>query len=275
MLGENNLFNISNKIIIITGGTGVLGSSLAKYLITQGSKIVIIGRNKETLNILIDNLNKISNDHAIGFSCNVLNKDELETIKEKVLNKWKKIDVLINAAGGNMPGATIGPDQTIFDLNMSDFREVSELNLDGSVIPSLVFGKVMGSQGFGNIINVSSMTANSAITRVVGYSTSKSAINIFTKWMATEMALKFNEKIRVNAIAPGFFITNQNRELLTNTNGSYTERGEAVINKTPMKRFGNEKELNGTVHWLISEASSFVTGTIIPVDGGFSAFSGV
>ena len=174
-----------------------------------------------------------------------------------------------------MPGATIREDQTIFDLEMSDFRKVSELNLDGSVIPSLVFGKIMGDQGFGNIINISSMASVSAITRVVGYSTSKAAIDIFTKWMATEMALKFEGNIRVNAIAPGFFIGNQNKALLTNDDGSYTDRGNTIIKNTPMKRFGDAEELNGVVHWLMSDAATFVTGTIIPVDGGFSAFSGV
>ncbi|MCL4119612.1 UNVERIFIED_CONTAM: hypothetical protein GTU68_020545 [Idotea baltica] len=158
---------------------------------------------------------------------------------------------------------------------MDDFKKVSELNLNGSVLPSMVFGKVMADQRSGSIINISSMTATQAVTRVVGYSASKAAIDIFTKWMATEMAIKFEGSVRVNAIAPGFFIGNQNRALLTNEDGSYTDRGNTIIANTPMKRFGDADELNGAIHWLMSDAASFVTGTIVPIDGGFSAFSGV
>ena len=270
----NSNFNIEGKVVIITGGAGALGGSMATYLVSCGAKVVILSRNQKSINQKVEELLNISPD-VLGIPCDVLNQDALEHIKNEILEKWGKIDVLINAAGGNMPGATIREDQTIFDLEMSDFRKVSELNLDGSVIPSLVFGKVMGDQGFGNIINISSMASVSAITRVVGYSTSKAAIDIFTKWMATEMALKFKGNIRVNAIAPGFFIGNQNKALLTNEDGSYTDRGNTIIQNTPMKRFGNAEELNGVVHWLMSDAATFVTGTIIPVDGGFSAFSGV
>ncbi|OIQ41847.1 MAG: D-mannonate oxidoreductase [Bacteroidetes bacterium MedPE-SWsnd-G1] len=270
----NSLFNISNKTVIITGGAGVLGGSMANYLAKQGANIAIISRNENSVNNKIKELLEITSN-VIGIPCDVLNEDNLNSAKNSILDKWGTIDVLINAAGGNLPGATIGEHQTIFDLKMDDFRTVSKLNLDGSVLPSLVFGKVMSKQGFGNIINVSSMAAISAITRVVGYSASKAAIDNFTKWMATEMAQKFDGKIRVNAIAPGFFIGNQNRALLTNDDGSYTDRGNTIIKNTPMNRFGNADELNGTVHWLMSDAASFVTGTIIPIDGGFSAFSGV
>lgn len=270
----NSNFNIEGKVVIITGGAGALGGSMATYLATNRAKVAILSRNQNSINQKVEELKKVS-PAILGISCDVLNQDGLERVKNKILEKWGKIDVLINAAGGNVAGATIREDQTIFDLEMSDFRKVSELNLDGSVIPSLVFGKVMGDQGFGNIINISSMASVSAITRVVGYSTSKAAIDIFTKWMATEMALKFEGNIRVNAIAPGFFIGNQNRALLTKEDGSYTDRGNTIIQNTPMKRFGDAAELNGVVHWLMSDAASFVTGTIIPVDGGFSAFSGV
>jgi len=270
----NSLFNIENKVIVITGGAGVLGGSMAKYLVQNKAKVVILSRNKKSIDKKVEELQEFSSN-VLGFQCDVLNQVDLESVRSKILNKWEHVDVLINAAGGNMPGATINENQTIFDLDMSDFRKVSELNLDGSVIPSLVFGKMMGEQGFGSIVNISSMASISAITRVVGYSTSKAAIDIFTKWMATEMALKFSDKIRVNAIAPGFFIGNQNRALLTNSDGTYTDRGKTIVNNTPMKRFGNTDELNGAVHWLISDASTFVTGAIIPIDGGFSAFSGV
>ncbi|PCJ96509.1 MAG: D-mannonate oxidoreductase [Flavobacteriaceae bacterium] len=269
-----DLFDISGKVIIITGGAGALGGSMAAYLIELGAKIVILDLFPKNVEERVAELKKLS-PNVIGISGSVLDEKHLKKAKTEVLEKWSKIDVLINAAGGNMPGATIGEDQTIFDLNIEDFKKVSELNLNGSVLPSMVFGEVMAKQLFGSIVNISSMTATQAVTRVVGYSASKAAIDIFTKWMATELALKFEGSVRVNAIAPGFFIGNQNRALLTNSDGSYTERGHTIIKNTPMKRFGNPDELNGAIHWLISDAASFVTGTIIPIDGGFSAFSGV
>lgn len=205
----------------------------------------------------------------------MLSEDSLIEVKDKIITQWGKIDALINAAGGNMPGATIGPDKSLFDLDMTDFRKVSELNLDGTVLPSMVFGKEIVANGKGTIINVSSMAAQQALTRVVGYSASKAAIDNFTKWLATEFAIRHGDQIRVNAIAPGFFIGKQNLRLLTNEDGSYTDRGNTIINNTPMKRFGTSEELNGTVQWLLSDAASFVTGIVVPIDGGFSAFSGV
>jgi len=211
----------------------------------------------------------------MGFVCDVLNKSRLEAICEKVISKWEKIDVLLNAAGGNMPGATIAENQTIFDLKIDEFKKVSDLNLNGTLIPSLVFGKVMADTGAGVIINYSSMAAFRPITRVVGYSASKAAVTNLTQWMAIEFALKFGDKLRVNAIAPGFFIGNQNKKLLLNDDGSLTNRGEKIITNTPMKRFGEAKELNGVIHWLISDSASFVTGIVVPVDGGFNAYSGV
>lgn len=271
---KNNLFNIKGKVIVITGGSGVLGSSMAHYLLRQEAKVAILDLNEDIINKRVTELKKISSE-VIGVVGSVLDKKQLEKAKNKIMERWSFIDVLINAAGGNMPGATIGEDQTIFDLDMDDFKKVSDLNLNGSVLPSLVFGEVMAKQKNGNIINISSMTATQAITRVVGYSASKAAINNFTKWMATEMALKFGDRVRVNAIAPGFFIGNQNRALLTNIDGNYTKRGNTIISNTPMKRFGKAEELHGTIHWLISDAASFITGTITPIDGGFSAFSGV
>lgn len=269
-----NLFDISGKVIVITGGAGALGGSMASYLLTQGAKVVILDLFPESVEKRVAELTEIAPE-VIGIAGSVLDQEHLEKAKSEVLDKWGTIDVLINAAGGNMPGATIGEDQTIFDLKMEDFKKVSELNLNGSVLPSMVFGKVMADQRSGCIVNISSMTATQAVTRVVGYSASKAAIDIFTRWMATEMALKFEGSVRVNAIAPGFFIGNQNRALLTNSDGSFTDRGHTIIKNTPMKRFGDANELNGAIHWLISDAASFVTGTIIPIDGGFSAFSGV
>ena len=273
-MSKVNLFDISEKVVVITGGAGALGGSMASYLLTQGAKIAILDLFPEKVEQRVAELKKIA-PGVIGISGSVLDKGHLEKAKSEILEKWGKIDVLINAAGGNMPGATIGEDQTIFDLKMEDFKKVSELNLNGSVLPSMVFGEVMSKQRSGNIVNISSMTATQAVTRVVGYSASKAAIDIFTKWMATEMALKFEGSVRVNAIAPGFFIGNQNRALLTNPDGTYTERGHTIIKNTPMKRFGDADELNGAIHWLISDAASFVTGAIVPINGGFSAFSGV
>ena len=211
----------------------------------------------------------------MGLKADVLDQSQLLQARDRVLEEWGRVDILINAAGGNMPGATIGVDQTIFDLNIEYFRKVTQLNLDGTVLPSLVFGKCMAEQNSGTIINISSMTVQRAVTRVVGYSAAKAAIDNFTRWLAIEMAKKFGEGVRVNAIAPGFFITGQNKDLLTNPDGSLTSRGNDIIRNTPMGRFGEPNELNGVMIWLSSDASSFVTGTVVAVDGGFSAFSGV
>lgn len=267
-------FEIKGKVVILTGGSGTLGSSMAEHLSVQGAVVVIIGRSEEKVRNTIRSLSD-SGTEPLGFAGNVLDKGFLVQVKEEVLGRFGKIDSLINAAGGNMPGATIGEKESIFDLDMKDFRKVSELNLDGSVLPSIVFGEAMAHQKQGSIINISSMTTTQAVTRVVGYSASKAALENFTRWMAVEMASKFSSSIRVNAIAPGFFIADQNRSLLLNDDKSLTQRGEAIIRKTPMGRFGEAEELNGAVQWLISDSSSFVTGAIIPIDGGFSAFSGV
>lgn len=269
-----NPFNISGKVIVITGGTGVLGSAVADSLSQAGAKIVILGRNQALIDEKVAELIK-NGGEAIGVAANVLDKESIEKAKDFILQHYSRIDVLLNAAGGNQPGATIGVDQTIFDLSMTDFQKVNELNLNGTVIPSIVFGEVMAKQKEGIIINFSSMTVDRAVTRVVGYSASKAAMENFTRWMAVEMATKFGDKIRVNAIAPGFFISNQNRQLLTNADGTYTQRGETIINNTPMKRFGEADELNGAIHFLCSDAAKFITGIVLPIDGGFSSFSGV
>ncbi|HKJ80135.1 MAG TPA: SDR family oxidoreductase, partial [Prolixibacteraceae bacterium] len=205
----------------------------------------------------------------------VLDIEKLKEAKNTVLEKWGRIDYLVNTAGGNLPGATLTEEQTVFDMNITDYNKVTDLNLNGTVYPCLVFGEAMAKNKSGSIINISSMATYSSITRVPGYSIAKSGVEIFTKWLAMEMAMKFSEKIRVNAIAPGFFVSTQNEKALLNPDGSYTERSLKVISKTPMQRFGEISELNGTVHYLCSGAASFVTGTIIPVDGGFSSFSGV
>jgi len=270
----NGSFDIKGKVVVITGGTGVLGSSLASYMLGEGAKVVILGRNPRKLEDQMVQLKK-EYDQVLGYAGSVLDREFLEGVGKTILEQWGGVDALINAAGGNLPGATVQEGQSVFDMGMDDFRKVSELNLDGTVLPSLVFGKLMAQKGKGSIVNVSSTAATRALTRVVGYSASKAAIDNFTKWMATDLALKYHGEIRVNAIAPGFFIGIQNRDLLLEEDGSYTPRGGTIIDNTPMKRFGRVEEFQGAVHWLISDAASFVTGAIIPIDGGFNAYSGV
>ena len=265
----NNLFNIKDYVVVITGGTGILGRCIAKYLALEGAKVIIGGRKE---NVGAEIVNDIQ---AAGGVCefvkmDVMNVEQMQQACDYIVSKYGKVDTLLNAAGGNMPGATISPDQTFFDLAPEQFQTVLNLNLTGTVIPTQIFLKPMVKAGKGSIINFSSMSAFRPITRVCGYSAAKSGINSFTGWMAQEAARKFGEGIRVNAIAPGFFITEQNRSLLTNPDGSFTARGEAVIRQTPFSRMGEPEELCGTIHYLMSDAAKFVTGTVAVVDGGFN-----
>jgi len=266
--------NLKNKVAIITGGAGALGGTMAVGLAKQGVKVAILGRTEKTVQIKIEEIKAIGGE-AMGLVADVLNREQLENVCDKVMQLWGNIDILVNAAGGNIKGATIMPEDSFFDMNLDDFDSVTKLNLKGTVLPTIVFGKQMAKQGKGNVINISSMAAQQALTRVVGYSTSKASIDIFTKWLAVEMAQKHSEKIRVNAIAPGFFVGEQNRSLLLNEDGSLTARGNTIVSNTPMKRFGEAKELLSTLYWLCDDNSSFITGIVVPVDGGVSAFSGV
>lgn len=268
----NNLFNIKDNITVITGGTGVLGRAIAKYLAENGAKVIILGRNEEVGNKIIDEIHQSGYD-AEFMKTDVMNKEIVQKNCDDILDKYGRIDTLLNAAGGNMPGAVISPDGDFFDLKVEDFQKVLELNLTGTVIPTQIFLKPMVKQGKGSIINFSSMSAFRPLTRVCGYSAAKAGISNFTEYMATECAKKFGEGIRVNAIAPGFFLTEQNRTLLTNADGSYTQRGQDVIRQTPFGRMGSPEELCGTIHYLMSDAAKFVTGTIAVVDGGFNTFS--
>jgi NAD(P)-dependent dehydrogenase (short-subunit alcohol dehydrogenase family) len=268
------LLNLENKVAVLTGGGGILAGEMAKGLLSAGVKVILLDINEANLNKRVDSFSGEGKTVA-GYKCNILDEENIKKIKKEVLDKFKRIDILINAAGGNMPGATVGVDQTIFDIKMDDFKKVTDLNLNGTVLPTLIFGKAMAEQKGGSIINISSMAAQRVLTRVVGYSAAKAAIDIFTKWMAVELAQKFGSGIRVNAIAPGFLLTDQNRTLLTNPDGSLTQRGNTIINMTPFKRFGEPEELIGSILWLAGDASKFVTGIVIPIDGGFSAFSGV
>ncbi|MEM9885573.1 MAG: SDR family oxidoreductase [Bacteroidota bacterium] len=263
--------DLQGKVAVVTGGAGALGSAMVDGLAEAGVKVAVLSRNKES----VEAKAKAVVGEAMGLSADVLNREQLEAAREKILVEWGRIDILINAAGGNMKGATIMPDASFFDLSLDDFDKVMALNLKGTVLPSLVFGEVFAKRKRGCIINISSMAAQRPLTRVLGYAASKAAIDNLTKWLAVEMANKYGEGIRVNAIAPGFFIGEQNRSLLLKADGSYTDRAKTIIAHTPMQRFGEPEELCGVVNWLCSEAASFVTGTIITVDGGFGAFSGV
>lgn len=266
-----NLFDINGKIIVITGGCGILGRSIAVYLAEQGAKIVILDRVEEIGKELEAELSQKT--EAMFLVTDVLNKEMLEENKKAILERFDTIDILLNAAGGNMSGATIAPDKTILDLEVDAFRKVVDLNLFGTVLPTMVFVDVMAKNKEGVIVNFCSESALRPLTRVVGYGSAKAAIANYTRYMATELATKFGSEIRVNAIVPGFLLTNQNRALLTNPDGTYTDRAKAIIAHTPCGRFAEPEELFGTIHYLISDASSFVTGALSVVDGGFDAFS--
>jgi NAD(P)-dependent dehydrogenase (short-subunit alcohol dehydrogenase family) len=268
------LFNIENKIALLTGGAGILAGEIAKSLLAAGAQVILLDINQENLKRRVADLQS-TYPKVFGIVGNVLDEDELKEIRKTILAKYDRIDILINTAGGNLDQATLEVDQNFFDLKIEQFKKVTDLNLNGTVLPTLIFGKIMADQQSGSIINISSMASFKAISRVVGYSAAKAAIDNFTRWLAVELAEKFGNSIRVNAIAPGFILTEQNRILLTNPDGSVTPRVKQIISLTPFRRFGNPDDLVGTVLWLASDASKFVTGTVIPVDGGFSISSGV
>jgi NAD(P)-dependent dehydrogenase (short-subunit alcohol dehydrogenase family) len=269
---ERGLFDIQDRVVVITGGTGVLGRAIAKHLAQEGAKVVILGRKAAVGEAIVADITAAGGE-AMFLETDVMNREKLEQNCNDILARYGRVDALLNAAGGNMPGATIAPDKTFFDLDPAQFQTVLNLNLTGTVIPTQVFLKPMVAQGKGAIVNFSSMAAFRPMTRVCGYAAAKAGISNFTAYMATECAKKFGEGIRVNAIAPGFFITEQNRSLLTNPDGSYTQRGQDVIRQTPFGRMGEPEELCGTIQYLISDASKFVTGTVAVVDGGFNAFA--
>ncbi|MDQ8006143.1 MAG: SDR family oxidoreductase [Pedobacter sp.] len=267
-------FRLDQKVIVVTGGTGIIGKSFIKGIVAAGGTVCILGRNekvaKQRAEEVIDGGGK-----ALALVADVLNEKSLEEARDEIIGKYGRIDGLVNAAGGNMPEAVLQKDDDIFAMSMDGMRKAMDLNLWGTLLPTQVFGKVMAESGNGSIINISSMSAKRVITRVLGYSMGKAAIDCYTQWFAVELANRYGDKIRMNAIAPGFFLTEQNRNLLTNPDGTYTERGNLVIKQTPFKRFGDTDELIGALQWLLSDASQFVTGTVINVDGGFFVNSGV
>lgn len=269
-----NLFDIKDNVTVITGGTGILGREIAKYLAFNGAHVIILGRKEDVGKAIVDEILAENPSGTIEFmKTDVMDADTVQANCDAIVAKYGRVDTLLNAAGGNMPGATIPPDKTIFDLDPVQFEKVLNLNLTGTVIPTRTFLKPMVEKGKGSIINFSSMAAFRPLTRVCGYAAAKAGISNFTAYMATECARKFGEGIRVNAIAPGFFLTEQNRTLLTNPDGSYTQRGQDVIRQTPFGRMGRPEELCGTIHYLMSDASKFVTGTVAVVDGGFNVLA--
>lgn len=268
----NELFSVKDKVVVITGGTGVLGACIGEYLALEGAKVVLMGRRRDEGEKIVDQI-KAKGGEAMFLVTDVMDIEVVRESCNEIMAAYGKVDALLNAAGGNMPGATIAPSGTFFDVKIEEFERVLNLNLTGTVIPTQVFLKPMVDAGKGAIVNFSSMAAFRPMTRVLGYAAAKAGISNFTAFMANEVATKFTPAIRVNAIAPGFFLTNQNRALLTNPDGSLTERGADVIRQTPFKRFGKPEELCGTIQYLISDAASFVTGTVAVVDGGFNAFA--
>lgn len=269
-----NLFDVTGKVVVMTGACGVLGASIVKYFAAQGAKVVLLDleRAAELGENLVNEI-KANGGEACFFPTNVLDKEVLEQNYAQIMEKYGKIDVLLNAAGGNMPSATVPPEKTIFDLDIDAVKKVSELNLFGTILPTMVFAKAMVEQKKGSIINFSSMSALRPLTRVAGYGVAKAAVTNWTKYLCAELAIKFGEGLRVNAIAPGFLLTNQNRALLTNEDGSLTPRSHTILGHTPFGRFLEPEELLGTLHYLASDASQAVTGTVAVVDGGFDAFS--
>ena len=267
------MFSIKDKVIVVTGGTGILGGAFIKASAEAGGKVIIIGRKEEVGQERAQEVQKTGGE-ALFVRADVLNEEELNQACTKVLEIYGRIDGLVNGAGGNVAAAVIAPDQDIFNINIPALKEAFDLNLYGTILPTSIFARHMTQNG-GTIVNISSMAAQTAITRVLGYSMAKAAIDNYTRWMSVELANRYGDKIRMNAIAPGFFVTKQNRHLLTTPEGGYTTRGEAVIRNTPYKRFGEPEELNGALIWLLSDASKFVSGEVICVDGGFHIFSGV
>jgi NAD(P)-dependent dehydrogenase (short-subunit alcohol dehydrogenase family) len=267
-------FSLKDKVIIVTGGTGILGSSFVNGIADAGGIVGILGRNQ---GVAEERARKIKADggQAIALVADALKVNDLIAAKNKVLDAFGRIDGLVNGAGGNMPQGVLQPDEDIFKMNIDGMKQVMDLNLWGTLYPTQVFGEAIAKTGRGSIVNISSMNSKRAITKVLGYNMGKAAMDCYNQWFAVELANRYGDKIRMNALAPGFFLTEQNRNLLTTPDGGYTERGAKVIGNTPFKRFGHPDELIGALVWLLSDASAFVTGAMICVDGGFSAFGGV
>ena len=268
------LFGLEERVAVVTGGTGVLGGAMARGLARAGAKVGVMGRHQEKAEAAVGDI-EAEGGAALALPADVLDREQLEATREAVVERWGRLDVLVNAAGGNMPSATLEPGQSFFDLPVEGMDPVVALNLKGTLLPSQVFGEALARAGRGCIVNISSMAAQRAMTRVVGYGVAKAGVENATRWLAAELARSFGEGMRVNAIAPGFFVGEQNRELLLNEDGSLTPRGRTIIDHTPAGRFGEPDDLIGTLIWLCGPGARFVNGIVVPVDGGFGAFSGV
>ena len=267
-----SVFDIKDQVVVITGGTGVLGREIGTYLAHEGARVVLLGRRQDVGEALAEGIRAQGGDAAF-YVCDVTDMEMVNGVRDQIVDRYGRVDALLNAAGGNMPGATIPPGKTLFDVQVEEFERVLNVNLTGTLIPTQAFLKPMTEAGHGSIVNFSSMAAFRPLIRVMGYAAAKAGISNLTAFLANEVATKFSPSIRVNAIAPGFFLTDQNRALLTNPDGTLTERGQDVIRQTPFKRFGKPEELCGTIQYLISQASTFVTGTVAVVDGGFNIFA--
>jgi len=267
-------FSLEGKVIIVTGGTGILGNSFVNGIADAGGTVVILGRNETAANERADAINK-KGGKALAVVADVLKQDDLVAARDKILKAFGKIDGLVNGAGGNMPQGVLQPEEDIFKMNLDGMKQVMDLNLWGTLLPTQIFGEEIAKTSNGSIVNISSMNSKRAVTKVLGYNMGKAAMDCYNQWFAVELANRYRDAVRMNALAPGFFLTEQNRNLLTKPEGGYTPRGESVIRNTPFKRFGHPDELIGALVWLLSDASAFVTGAMICVDGGFSVFSGV
>lgn len=270
----SDLFALQGKTAVVTGGTGVLGGALARGLAAAGAAVGILGRRAGKAEQVAQAI-AAQGGRAFALPADVLDRNALLAARDAALARGGSLDILVNAAGGNVPAATVYGDVNFFDLRREAFDEVVGLNLTGTLLPTQVFGQAMAAQRQGAVINISSMAAQQPLTRVMGYAAAKAAVDNFTRWLSVEFARAYAPGLRVNAIAPGFFIGEQNRALLLNADGSLTARGQQIVDHTPMGRFGEPDELVGAAVWLASDASRFVTGTVIPVDGGFAAYAGV
>lgn len=267
-------FSLKGKVIVVTGGTGILGNSFINGIVEAGGAVGILGRNAAVAEERAAAINK-NGGKAVALVADVMDETQLQAAKAKLLDTFGRLDGLVNGAGGNMPEGVLQNEENIFKMNLAGMRKVMEVNTWGTIIPTQVFGEAIAETGRGSIVNISSMNSKRAITKVLGYNIGKAAVDCYNQWFAVELANRYGDAIRMNALAPGFFLTEQNRYLLTKPEGGYTPRGELVIRQTPFKRFGHADELIGTLVWLLSDASRFVTGAMICVDGGFSIFGGV
>ena len=266
-------FALGGRVAVVTGGYGVLGGAIASGLADAGAAVAILGRRRATAEERAMAIRESGGD-ALALVADVLDEKQVRAARDDLLETRGRVDILVNAAGGNVARAR-SDDRPIFDVPLDAFDEVLRLNLHGTVVPSLAFGEAMARQGSGSIVNISSMAARRVLSGVLGYSIAKAGIDAFTHWLAAELARRHGDRVRVNAIAPGFFVAEQNRSVLLNPDGSHTERARAIIAHTPMGRFGRPDEIVGAVQWLCSDAASFVTGAVVPADGGFGVSSGV